>query len=156
MSFAKARQRMAESAAAHEQAQQHTAQKCGAIGCRCRATVSMGGSGYLCRYHVAAPADKWPRITDALAQNDWLLAFISDVQTMAREVKPWREFATRFWDQDPPGAPAAFESDAAYLYRMELEMLHRCGQYPKRPEPRDPKALASAFRASARKHLEAA
>ena len=153
MSFVQARRRIAEQA---EQQQQHSPQKCAAIGCQCRATVNMAGSGYLCRYHVAAPADKWPRITDAIAQNDWLLALISDVQKMARDCKPWREFAVRFWDADPAGAPAPFEEASAYLYRMEQEMLFRCGQHPHRPEPRNPKELAKAFRAKHRKQLEAA
>ena len=156
MSFAKARQRIAESAAAHEQANHQAQNRCNAMGCPCRASVSTGGSGWMCRYHVAAAADKWPRITDALAQNDWLLAFIAEAQKMARELKPWREFALRFWDHDPAGGPAAFETDSAYLYRMELELLHRCGQYPRRPEPRDPAVLTVNFRAKNRMQWEAA
>jgi hypothetical protein len=129
MSYAAARERV-ESAPKNEPDKT----RCPAYGCPCRATVS-AGSGWLCRYHVDALSETWQEVTRLVRESDWLTSLIADVRKMVNAGQPWREFACRFWDADPDGAPAAYEDAGAYLYRLELEMLWRCKQTSRRPLP---------------------
>lgn len=129
MSYVKARGR-AEDAPKIE----HDSTRCPAYGCPCRASVS-AGNGWLCRYHVDAQPDTWQEVTRLARENDWLTGLIVELRKMVNAGQPWREFACRFWDADPAGAPAEHEDFGGYLYRLECEMLWRCGQRPKRPLP---------------------
>lgn len=125
MSFVKARERIS---AAPVQVQQGP-EKCAANGCPCVATVQVEGGRWSCSHHAFAMPDLWPRITESLNQNAWLLEFMRDVQAMARRNENWREFATKFWDGvDDQCMPANTESDTAYFYRMKGEVDWRCGQ----------------------------
>ena len=113
--------------------------RCHANGCPCRGAVSLEGSRWFCSSHAFALPDEWPRITEGLRQNDWLLHFIDMLLTDPRK-KPedWRGIATAFWEADPFGAPRDFETRRGYEYRMREELRWRLsGQRGTRPEPKD-------------------
>lgn len=145
MSYTKARQRTEATPT-----EQKDTTRCPAYGCKCPASVNSGGSGWLCRYHVEALPDTWQTVTRRLSENDWLLGFIGDVQKMANACQPWREFSERFWEFDAEGKPAEFEDASAYVYRLNREMLWRCGQQKTRPVPIDPKDKLAKFLKGAR------
>ena len=113
--------------------------KCGAYGCKCRATINNAGSGWLCFAHAFAPTDRWQAITQGLRDHDWLLMLIQDVRKMDAANQDWRGFSTQFWaDSDPFCAPQRFENAQPYADRMLMEVLHRIGERKNRPEPRKP------------------
>ena len=106
--------------------------RCTANGCPCRGSVDIGG-GFNCRYHAFADGHLWPSITQALRDNDWLIAFMGDIDSAARH-KDWREYATRFWSEaEPAMVPAADEGKLHYAYRLHLSLAFRVGAREKAP-----------------------
>lgn len=113
--------------------------RCGAYGCKCRATINNAGSGWLCFAHAFAPADRWQAITQGLREHDWLLMLVQDVRKMDAANQNWRGFAIKFWSgSDEFCAPQSFENAQPYADRMLMEVLHRIGERAKRPVPRQP------------------
>lgn len=125
------------------QAEPQSDLRCIAHGCPCRGTVDANNSGKaLCSFHHAAgDAKDWPRISETLRDQFWLLEFQTDLM---RKTELWadrrfREYAAAFWkDADPSMVPVPGESRENYVYRLHLEMQHRVGNLANRPEPRVP------------------
>lgn len=144
MSLSRARARSAEESSS---AMDKDPKQCAAYGCKCRATVNVGGSGWACFAHGFANVDEWQDITRRLSENDWLLGLVNDLRRLAREHQDWRAYATRFWQEsDPHGVPHAREGAVPYQDRMLREVLWRVGQLSKRPEPRLPAYVKPAGR----------
>jgi hypothetical protein len=130
-----------------DQAPENDPTRCSAYGCKVRASVSQSGSGWACFAHAFAHADQWQSVTRGLNDHEWLLGLVNDVRKMAAENKDWRGYALKFWDgSDNYCKPQPFENDVPYQNRMLLELLHRIGQNPKRPAPRNPAAVKPAGR----------
>ena len=114
--------------------------RCHAIGCPCRGTISLEGGRWHCNTHAFALPSDWPRLTEGLRENDWLLQFI-DMLLVDPKKPPedWRGIAVEFWAADPYGAPRDFETRRGYEYRMREELRWRLDGLKdgKRPEPRD-------------------
>lgn len=139
-----------------EAAQEKDPTRCGAYGCKCRATINNAGTGWLCFAHAFAPADRWQHITQGLHEHDWLLMLVQDVRKMDAANQDWRGFSTQFWaNADTFCQPQAFENAQPYADRMLMELLHRIGERKQRPEPRSPHAVKPAGRFSQRQPVEA-
>lgn len=110
--------------------------KCVAHGCPLRGTVDLGGGGrFTCSAHSWVDAEKWPQVTQSLAEHDWLIGLMSDLRRSDLHTKGWRGYAGRFWlDADHSMVPASDESRELYLYRLHLELMHRVGARAKRPD----------------------
>ena len=107
---------------------------CSAYGCQCIASISLEGSRWTCRYHAFVPQDQWQEVTHKLRDNEWLAAFIDDMQLMDRRHQDWRLFATEFWkESDPYCVPDPNESASVYQNRTRAELAHRVGALSKRP-----------------------
>lgn len=118
--------------------------RCAADHCPCRGTVSQEGGRFLCTAHSAVPSDRWPRLTEMLHSNRWLIGFIDEMQRMDHAHGDWRGFASEFWkDSDPFCIPDPREYALPYQNRMRGELLFRCGLTKKRPEPRIPQVPTS-------------
>lgn len=114
--------------------------RCPAYGCKLRATVSVGGSGFCCGVHAFAEPEDWQLITRRLSENDWLVEFIDELQAMEHKHQNWRDFAMQFWvNSDAFCQPHPQEPAILYQNRMRGELLFRCGQLAKRPQVRLPK-----------------
>lgn len=117
--------------------------KCGANGCPCRSSVRLTSS-WLCSIHAWVEPEDWPRITEAVHQNIWLLELIRDIRKMHSKgrpkdasVDPWRDYACQFWGEDAC-KPHPNESFELYVNRMVAEVLYRTGAVKKKPELRLP------------------
>lgn len=124
---------------------------CAAYGCKVRASVNNAGSGWACFAHAFAEVDAWQHITRGLNDNEWLLGLVNEVRRMDRLHQDWRSFAVQFWaNSDPFCQPQSFENCVPYQNRMLMELMHRIGQSPKRPHPRNPKPVKPAGRFATR------
>lgn len=121
--------------------------QCTAYGCKCRASVMSNGKDWACFAHAFAEFDDWQHVTRGLHDHDWLLGLVSELRKMDRLHQDWRGFAMQFWaNSDEFCQPQPFENAVPYQNRMLLELLHRIGQSPKRPQPRNPaKPTAAGF-----------
>lgn len=138
MSLSAARARSAAPAAS-----ENDPTKCAAYGCKCRASVNIGGKGWACFAHAFAEVEDWQQITRGLHEHDWLLGLVNEVRRLDRLFQDWREFSMQFWaNADTFCQPQPFENCVPYQNRMLMELLHRIGQLPKRPQPREPRHLA--------------
>ena len=118
---------------------------CGATGCPVRGSVDLGGSSrYCCAWHAWAKPEKWPAITEALLQHDWLRDFITDLMSREELFKDaeWRNYAMQFWANDPECRPGHEdgrpETRDLYLRRMNQELHFRVGTRKDRPPIRVP------------------
>jgi len=121
--------------------------QCAAYGCKVRASVNNAGSGWACFAHAFAEVDAWQQITHGLNDREWLLGLVNELRKMDRQHQDWRSFAMQFWaSADTFCQPQPFEGCVPYQNRMLMELLHRIGQSPKRPHPRNPAAVKPAGR----------
>ena len=59
--------------------------RCTAYGCPLRGSVDVGNTGrYQCHCHAHATIERWPAITQAIRQHDWMLRIIRDVKAATR------------------------------------------------------------------------
>jgi hypothetical protein len=109
-------------------------QCCAAHGCPCIASVQVEGGRWCCSTHAFAMPDEWRRLTQALIDHEWLLAFIADTTRKVRRHQDWRAAAIAFWSGvDDSCCPvlagedgyAYPEEGAAYLLRMQRELAAR-------------------------------
>lgn len=114
--------------------------KCQAYGCPCRASMRLS-SGWTCFAHAYASPEDFQRVTTLLRENSWLGNFIDEIILMDKAGTDWRGFSNQFWENDPHCKPHALENVNPYENRMRSELLFRCGQVSKRPEPRLPKEV---------------
>lgn len=125
--------------------------QCAAYGCKVRASVNNAGSGWACFAHAFAEVDAWQHVTRGLNDHEWLLGLVNEIRRMDRLHQDWRGFATQFWaNSDAFCQPQPFENCVPYQNRMLMELLHRIGQTPKRPNPRNPKPVKPAGRFATR------
>lgn len=127
--------------------------KCPAYGCGLRATVRVEGGSWCCVSHAFSEREDWQEITRKLHSNDWLTAFIDDMQKMARRNEDWRGFARKFWDGADFCKPADGEGDVPYQNRMRCELAFRVGLVSRRPEPRIAQQVAPGGQFARRKSL---
>jgi hypothetical protein len=134
---------------------EHDITKCGAYGCKCRATVN-NGMGWLCFAHAFAMPDRWQHITRELHEHDWLLSLVADVRRMDAAHQDWRGFASQFWaNADRFCMPQPFENAGPYVDRMLMELLHRIGERKNRPAPREPQKVKPSGRFANSQKVEA-
>ena len=120
---------------------------CAANGCRLRGTISSGGD-FVCQYHYSS--NHWPRMTEAMDENEHILLAIMQIQQYddMSWSKPMKkngltqesgfEMMTRFMESYGL-APSEAEKKHYRWYERRLmdELLHRggAGQKPVLREP---------------------
>jgi hypothetical protein len=109
-------------------------QSCAATDCPCIATVQVEGGRWCCSQHAFAMPDEWRRLTQALIDHEWLIAFIDATVLRIRRHQDWRGAAVAFWaGVDDACCPVAAGEDgyrhpeegAAYVLRMRRELAAR-------------------------------
>ena len=130
--------RIAEDAAGFDGQQQPATDPgaCTAHGCPLRGSVDVGNTGrYQCHCHAHATIDRWPAITQAIRQHDWMLRIIRDIKAVGSRDLQWRKVAMLAWAVEPDMIPDAQETQALYVARLLQDFEHRVGAREHKPGP---------------------
>lgn len=144
--------RIAEEAAGFDGRQQPGTDPtaCAAHGCPLRGTIDLGGSGrYLCHGHAHAGLERWPAITQAIRQHEWMLRIVRDVKAAGSRDTQWRKAAMLAWAVEPDMAPHAQETQALYVARLLQDFEHRVGARATKPQPLLPQRTWPAMQGAA-------
>lgn len=128
--------RIAEEARGDEHAEPSDPTRCTAYGCPLRGSVDVGNTGrYQCHCHAHATIDRWPAITQAIRQHDWMLRIIRDIKAVGSRDLQWRKVAMLAWAVEPDMIPDAQETQALYVARLLQDFEHRVGAREHKPGP---------------------
>ena len=109
---------------------------CAAHGCPLRGSVDVGNTGrFQCHCHAHATIDRWPAITQAIRQHEWMLRIIRDVKAAGSQHTQWRKVAMLAWAVEPEMAPDANETQALYVARLLQDFEFRVGAREHKPGP---------------------
>lgn len=124
--------------------------RCTAYGCPLRGSVDVGNTGrFQCHCHAHATIDRWPAITQAIRQHDWMLRIIRDVKAAGSRDLQWRKVAMLAWAIEPEMVPHEQETQALYVARLLQDFEHRVGARATKPEPMLPQRTWPAFQGAA-------
>ena len=138
MSLFQARKRSTEVAATTTE---KFSNRCAANGCQLRGTIAPGGGRYVCSYHYAAESEDWPRVTEALHDNENLLLGIDEVIRIGDidwSLGKW-EMMQKFFAGEPELQPTVAERQHRrwYQYRLNAWVMYLAGITSRKPEPRE-------------------
>ena len=135
--------RIAEEARGDEQESPADPTRCTAYGCPLRGSVDIGNTGrYQCHCHAHATIDRWPAITQAIRQHDWMLRIIRDVKAAGSRDTQWRKVAMLAWAIEPEMVPHEQETQALYVMRLLQDFEYRVGARERKPGPAIPQHIA--------------
>ena len=110
--------------------------RCTAYGCPLRGSVDVGNTGrFQCHCHAHASIERWPAITQAIRQHDWMLRIIRDVKAAGSRDLQWRKVAMLAWAVEPEMVPHTDESQALYVARLLQDFEYRVGAREHKPGP---------------------
>ena len=110
--------------------------RCTAYGCPLRGSVDVGNTGrFQCHCHAHAGLERWPAITQAIRQHEWMLRIIRDVKAAGSQHTQWRKVAMLAWAVEPEMVPDADETQALYVARLLQDFEHRVGAREHKPGP---------------------
>lgn len=110
--------------------------RCTAYGCPLRGSVDVGNTGrFQCHCHAHAGLERWPAITQAIRQHEWMLRIIRDVKAAGARDLQWRKVAMLAWAVEPDMIPDAQETQALYVARLLQDFEHRVGARDHKPAP---------------------
>lgn len=120
--------------------EQHS-DRCAANGCMLRGTIAPSNGRYVCSYHYAAESSDWPRVTEALHENEKLLLAIDEVLRMGDMdwvLGKW-EMMDRYFADQPELQPTEAERQHRrwYEYRLNAWVMYLAKITKRKPEPRE-------------------
>lgn len=122
--------------------QEEHSNKCQANGCPLRGTMAPSDGRFVCTCHYNAEPEQWPRITEALRENERITLALNEVLRTGDidwSMGKWQMMA-RFFDGEPELQPSVAERDHRrwYEYRLRGWMTYLTGVSGKRPVQREP------------------
>lgn len=110
--------------------------RCFADGCSCRASISVEGGRWFCRFHAYKDNKQWPGITSRLAEFSWMVDLIGDIVKLDRagDFSTARKLGADFFAESYTELiPAKAEPISAYIGRLNAALAHMVGSSAKPP-----------------------